>query len=411
MINGSAAKKKLPASGVLVKHVLPERVMRVLIDGRKILDGGIGVHTENTIQALLAQDNVDVSVILDPEIRKAPEVARSSWLERVDVVKDAARPYSLDEAFCMPRRVDFSHYDVFHVPHFTLPFGIKIPTVITVHDLIHIKYPEHIYYPWVARILIKSALRRASRVLTVSQATYDDLVEFVGSNEKLRSKLRVVPNALDPFFLKNPQGSEYLLNRFKLQGDYLLTVFSTVKPHKGVSDLLAAFKALKDRQRLTAAATPEGQVINDLKLVLVGKGTETLVERERLLDIVGSIPGVYVFGAVSKEELLNLYARALGVVVPSKIEGFCLPVIESHAQGTPVVVRPVPAIRELVTERDIICGDLSGPALESGLMELIRRHCSGKVLRGWPNLRRYDRDDIGRTMMAVYAEAVGAGVR
>ena len=408
MNNGVAARKEGATKQVLIKHLRPERVLRILIDGRKILDGGIGVHTENTIQALLAQENVDVSVILDPEVRKAPEVAKSTWLERVDVVKDSARPYSLDEAFGLPQRIDFSRYDLFHVPHFTLPFGIKIPTVITVHDLIHIKYPEHFYYPWVARFLIKSALKRASRVLAVSQATYDDLLEFVGPNEKIRAKLRVVPNALDPFFLKNPQGPEYLMNRFKLQGDYLLTVFSTVKPHKGVTDLLNAFKTIKERQRVIAAATPEGQVLNDLKLILVGKGTETLVERERLLEIAGSIPGVYVFGTVSREELLNLYAHALGVVIPSKIEGFCLPVLESHAQGTPVVVRPVPAIKELVTDRDVVCEDLGDPALENGLLELIRRHCSGQVIRGWANLARYDREDIGRTILQVYAEAIRA---
>ena len=116
------------------------RVPRVLIDGRKLQHGGIGTYLENLILGLLEKRSADVSLLADKDVaRKLP------WIQQVRLFHEPARPYSFDELFLMPRRIPWPEFDLFHVPHFTLPYGIPLPSVITLHDLIHINYPERWY--------------------------------------------------------------------------------------------------------------------------------------------------------------------------------------------------------------------------------------------------------------------------
>ena len=387
-------------------------LLRVLLDARKLWDGGIGVYTENLIAGLVGQCGVELGIIVPPAMRSSPRFARYAWRDAVEVIEDEAPPYSYDEMVGMPRRLPFKDYDVYHAPHYTLPFGVPIPSVVTVHDLIHMRYPEKIYYPLIAKHMIKSALNRAARVLTVSQATLDELSGLFSRPAAVRAKLRLVPNALDPYFLRDCSAAEYLASRFRLYGPFLVSVFSTLKPHKGLRDLLQAFHNLK---RAVNASSPAGaRAINDFKLVLIGQGMHS-GEINRLLDETGGVDDVYLLGEVSKEDLVNLYAGAAALVMPSLAEGFGLPVIEAQAQGTPVIARPVPAFRDVLGARDIVCSDFSVPALERGIAAFVAAYARGelreKVKRKEELLARFDRHEIARAVLQVYREAAEPATR
>ncbi len=386
-----------PQSSELSRQASFSPGLRVLVDARKILDGGIGVYTNNLINGLLDRDT-RVSVIGDPK-----KVEEMPWASSVECLAEVARSYSFEELFGLSRRIDFSQYDIFHTPHYILPYGIAIPTVVTIHDLIHIHFPEKVYYPWIASALIRSSLKRASRVLTVSQATFQDLHRFVGGRQDLMQKISVVPNALDPFFLESQPSGDFVRSRFGVSGSYFLAVASMLKPHKGVRDLFEAFQAFQKRR--------VAEDLPDVKLVLVGKGTETIVEVERLLNKVGGIKGVHLLGSVSREELFQLYGSAEALVVPSKAEGFCLPVIEAQAVGTPVVCRPVPAIQELLGNRDVVAADFSIQSFVESLLSLWQRRQRGD-LSSRPDLEarrkqmlRYDRGGIADVCLQVYQDA------
>ncbi|MCB0333568.1 MAG: glycosyltransferase, partial [Bdellovibrionales bacterium] len=231
-----------PQSSELVRQASFSPGLRVLVDARKICDGGIGVYTNNLICGLLDRDT-RVSVLGDPA-----KISEMPWSSDVLCLPEYARPYSLDELFGLARRVDFTQYDIFHTPHYVLPFGIPIPSIVTIHDLIHIHFPEKVYYPWIASALLRSALKRASRVLTVSQATFQDLHRFVSGRHDLMQKISVVPNALDPYFLDHEPSGDFVRSRFGITGHYFLAVSSMLKPHKGVRDLFEAFAAFQRRR-------------------------------------------------------------------------------------------------------------------------------------------------------------------
>ncbi|MGI6525023.1 MAG: glycosyltransferase family 4 protein [Bdellovibrionota bacterium] len=396
------------SDGEVAPTCVVKKKQRVLLDARKIWDGGIGVYTQNLITGLSEVAEIELSILVPSKICNSAEFATYPWLDRVKVVVEDAKPYSLEEMFKLGKRITSDKYDLYHSPHYTLPLGIKIPTVVTIHDLIHIKHPEKVYYPFIATPLIVSALKRSSRVLTVSQSTLNDLKRLCPLPSVTR-KLRLAPNAINPAFLaecKNP--NEYLGNKFKLTSPYFLSVFSTLKPHKGINDLLQAFLALKKRSNAIGGAY--AKACNDFKLVLVGQGMESLPSMDTLLEQVGGAKDVFVLGAVSTEDLLNLYSGATALVVPSLAEGFGLPVIEAQAQGTPVISRPIPSVLELLSKHDIACADFSKDALEAGLTTFIERYACGEYVDPLfdvaDKMKRFNIAEIAKTISFVYEEAV-----
>ena len=330
----------------------PARPIRLLLDGRKLRDGGIGVYTDNLITGLLEIGGVDITVIYgDERCREVPYASRVGWLF------DPAPPYSMNEMFSMSSRIDFSCYDIFHTPHYMLPYRIPIPTVVTVHDLIHITHPEKLWYPSVAKFLIRSAVRRADGVLAVSRHTQSGVQRLTGVAD---SKIRFVPNAIAPRILAesgkvahNDDGKPYLL-----------AIFSNIKPHKRLVDLLAAYQEFREggSWRDVAPQCPE--------LILAGYGVK------HGAALVQGREGVRVVGALSEKELRDTLRGARALIVPSIVEGFCLPAVEAQGVGTPVVCRPVPALLELVTERDTVAESFSVQSLTHAIESSMKNAAS-----------------------------------
>lgn len=370
----------------------PEKPLKVLVDARKLGGGGIGVYIDNLITGLLSNGGVQPTVIVNSQT----ELHTRGYGE-LEVIEDRAKLYSLDELWGLPRRIDLSSFDLFHSPHYTLPFRLPIPSVVTVHDLIHITHPERFYYPFVAKRLIRSALKRATRVLAVSNATAHSLTVLM---PRAKEKISVVPNALDPFYLieTGTHGDDVV------QGGkpYFIATFSNIKRHKAIEDLLGAFVALKARG--AREGDPLAFLLREIQLVLVGQGTDALRGS-------GKIPeGVTIAGAVSTRELHALYAGGTGLVVSSLAEGFCLPVIEAQACGTPVVVRPVPAVLELMTTNDYVCKDMSVESLTDGMYEFLKKRFSDAEENDYgvplEHMRRFCREDVTRAVVNVYRQAV-----
>ncbi len=325
------------------------RPIRLLLDGRKLRDGGIGVYTENLITGLLEVGGVTITVLYsDERCRTAPYASQVEWLW------DAARPYSVDEMLRMPARIDFSRFDIFHTPHYMLPYRIPIPTVVTVHDLIHITHPEKLWYPSVAKFLIRSAVRRADGVLAVSRHTRSAVATLTGAAD---AKVRYVPNAISPRIVEASTAAPH--NDDALP--YLLTLFSNTKPHKGLRDLLDAYQAFREGRQW---ASPPKVCPN---LHLAGFGAQALLDSPAERASIEHIDGVRIVGALSDAQLRAELRGASALVVPSLVEGFCLPAVEAQAVGTPVVCRPVPALLELVTESDTVAQSFSIDSLAKAI--------------------------------------------
>jgi alpha-1,3-rhamnosyl/mannosyltransferase len=298
--------------------------MRIGIDARKIADFGIGTYIRGLLHALDG----------DSYVAFAPERVAHLLPPGIEHVPIDAPHYSVREIVVLGRAVDRADIDLFHAPHYVVPFT-RVPFVVTVHDLIHLRHPNPLARLYAGQ-MIGRAVRRSRRVLTVSEAVKREIVATFGCAEE---HVVVTPNGAGAPFTAQGRAAE---------GRYFLYVGND-KPHKNVDVLVDAFSQ-----------------IEGASLVLAGAP----LERFRARD------GVIVTGFVDDDELAALYRGALALVMPSREEGFGLPALEAMACGCAVITSNASALVE-------ITGDaaLHVDANVDALREAMRRIASDDALR------------------------------
>jgi glycosyltransferase involved in cell wall biosynthesis len=221
-------------------------------------------------------------------------------------------------------------------PGFNPPPLGSVPFVFTIHDLIHIQVPaeaspaKQLYY----RLIVRPACHRAHRVLTVSEYSRAQILQWSGLSPE---RVVNVGNGVGPPFyhdgLRRQPGFPYVL------------YVGNSRPHKGLFNLLLAFR---------------GMTCSDLRLVLAGRiGAETACCVEGL----GMAHRTRIVGSPTDEDLADLYRGAVVLVLPSVAEGFGLPALEGMACGTPVIASWAGALPEVVGEAGALVDPLDVSAI------------------------------------------------
>lgn len=225
--------------------------------------------------------------------------------------------------------------DVFHSPVNVLPLRLPCASVVTIHDLAFIHYPQ--FYRPARRLYQRTFTSRSARAATLviadSQSTRQDIIAHFGVHP---DKVRVVYPAIDPRF--QPVDDPAVLARFRAAHDlpeHFLLYLATLEPRKNVEGLVRAYAELR-------AMAPDAP-----PLVLAGgKGWyyDTIFALVRQLGIERAVTFA---GYVSDEEQPLWYAAADLFIYPSFFEGFGLPVAEAMACGTPVITSDVSSLPEV----------------------------------------------------------------
>lgn len=293
--------------------------MNIGIDIRKIRDYGIGTHIRNVILYAAGRDPANrYFLFCHPSDFQQPR-NNFVWMS------DNSPKYSLAEHFSLAKKAAEQKLDLFHSPHFTLPFRLKQKAIVTIHDLIHLKFSQ--FFPhWkvrAAEFVIQKAIRKADVIIAVSQTTKGDILNFF---PRAQGKVEVLYNRLSDDWIASGDG--YDTASLGLNKDYLLYV-GNFKKHKGVETLIQAYQQLKDPP----------------PLVVVGKSAGMDPD---LSDAIFSDPRIRVFGFADTKLLRTLYANALLFVFPSLYEGFGYPPLEAMSCGTAVLSSDAPALKEVL---------------------------------------------------------------
>ncbi|HEY4348237.1 MAG TPA: glycosyltransferase family 1 protein [Gaiellaceae bacterium] len=246
----------------------------------------------------------------------APDLRFVAVTRRPDLVPDGIEaielPARLQEtrmAISMPRLLRRVRPELAHFQH-ALPPRWRGKTVVTLHDLSFEDDDTTMgrVDRLVFRTVVPRAARRAGHVLTVSERTKRDIVSRYGI---AGSKVTVTPNGVDPAFAPGGAHESFVL------------FVGAIQPRKDPLAALAAARAV------------------DLPLVVAGPEKDPELVRELRAG------GAELRGYVTQPELADLYRAAAMLVLPSRFEGFGLPVLEAMACGTPVVAADEPALREV----------------------------------------------------------------
>jgi glycosyltransferase involved in cell wall biosynthesis len=281
--------------------------------------------------------------------------------------------------------------DLLHSPDFIPPARGVNRSVITIHDLNFLYYPQfltaesHRYY----NQQIEWAVQRANHILADSHATKSDLTSLL---EVPPEKVTVVHLAANPGCRPLPEAQvQRIVARYGLEPGYLLFV-GTLEPRKNLPGLLQAYRLLLNDEVATAPLVLAG-----------GKGWlyDEIFEHVEVLRLTERVRFLH---DASDVDLVGLYNGASVLAMTSFYEGFGLPALEAMACGTPVVVAQRASLPEVVGE----AGLLVNPDDPDDIARALARVLTDGSLRvrmrelGLAQAARFTWEQTARKTLAVY---------
>ncbi len=367
--------------------------MKICIDARPVSEQmhGISRYAFNLIRQLASIDQHHEYLILTRLDRHLfSELPANFRLQGCDVPN-----YSLTEQFVIPRLLKRKSIDLFHSMTYSAPVFQPCKTVVTIHDLIPLVFPHH--YRWRHALyykhIVRRALQRAECILTVSDSSKRDLVRYFNLDP---NKIVVAYNGVDDRFKPDPSGlsKKIVSELISTEDSFILSVVND-KPHKNYSALIMAFKK----------ATAHMQTSCKLVMVGIEKINESKNIPEEIMARLICLP------KVTDDQLIALYQNAALFVLPTLYEGFCLPVLEAMACGTPVITSNVSSLPEVAGDAAILVNPDNIDELAEAIYNVLAFENLQKDLRekGIRRAKRFSWQETAQKTLKVYEEVMSLG--
>ena len=366
--------------------------MRIGIDARKLHDFGIGTYIRNLLQQLARLDQETEFVLI---CRGEDSTALTALGENFRAVPETSASYSVSEQLKIPIALRREGVTLFHAPHYVLPPLVRCPSIVTIHDCIHLMFPQYLpsrFALTYARASIGIAARRATRVLTVSDSSKRDILRHVDISPQ---KIDVIHNAYDERFGVEPAEEDVarVRERYQLHDQFVLYA-GNVKPHKNLGRLIQAFHLVRQRG------------LDHLKLVMIGDEISRYAALRRAVHQHQLHKYVRFLGYLPQETLAVMYRLAGVFVFPSLYEGFGLPPLEAMASGAPVVTSNVSSLPEVTGDAALLVDPYDPEAIAEGIHrvltdEALRRNLCSRGLR---RARQFSWESSVRRVREIYQD-------
>ncbi len=277
---------------------------------------------------------------------------------------------------------------------YTVPPFLPCPCVTTVHDISFKLFPH--LFSLKDRLLLNmsvpGSLRRADAVVTVSWSSRNDILKaypFVPPDKVFAARLAVGPEFKPMSATEQIARKDYLAQRYKIDGDYVLSV-GVLQPRKNLPMLIDAFLRARSRAGFSH------------KLAIAGKIGWLSLETEKAIKSAGD--SVLLLGYVPDDDLPLLYGCAELTVYPSIYEGFGLPVLEAMASGSPVITGDNSSLPEVVGDAGILLSAQDRTSWEESLIRLIEDASLRSKLRmlGLERASTFSWKETARKTLEVY---------
>lgn len=372
-----------------------------------VLDAGPAVHqsaglaryTESLASALWrhCRDAIDLALFYNSHSGHRPPDSLSPIPARTLTL--GQYPWRLGVLACQLLRAPIVERrlgsgSIFHATEHLLPRTAR-PSVMTVHDLIFERYPQHhtLANRTFLRVAMPLFVRRAGAIISVSRHTKRDILELYGTPP---DKIHVVEEGIEERF--RPAGEEEVrkvMESHSIRRPYLLMV-GTLEPRKNHA---LAFEALA---RLKAAGSRHCLVVAGSKGWLFDS-VQSKVERLQLTD------DVIFAGRVPDTDLPALYSGASCFLMPSLYEGFGIPVLEAMACGTPVVCSEASSLPEVAGSAACYIEQMTGEGLAEAVRRVLSNPQTAEQMRtaGLRRAARFCWRDAAMRTVDVYRSAAG----
>jgi glycosyltransferase involved in cell wall biosynthesis len=359
--------------------------MRIVLDARKYFDFGIGTYIQNLIPRIGTY--CDLAVLLAPE-----DTDRITFPHPIEKIVNDSGKYSMRELRSIAKDANRLKADVFHVPHYTVPYGLKMPCVTTIHDILHVRGKE--YFPFYkqlyARMMISHACHTSAAIIVDSEFTKQELLDMFSLDE---TQIHVIHLGVSSIFQE--KYSEETIQKFKTT--YHLTkptilYTGSLKPHKNVEVLIRAFANMKQR--------------SEFKLAFSGESIMKRAELWNMIEKLGITKDVVEIGQISRRELALAYQSASVVVLPSLYEGFGFSMLEAMASGIPAIGARAGSIPEIMGDGGILVDPHSIEDIKSALEKVLSdsEYRTTLISKGYTNVARFSWDTCAKQTFKIYMD-------
>lgn len=302
----------------------------------------------------------------------------------------------------LPKDIDLIHFPYFEPFFLALPLYKKHKTVVTVHDLTPIVFPDA--FPRGIKGELKwqmqrFALKKANGIITDSECSEKDVIKFIGARE---SKIDVVYLAAGEEFEvleQNEKDITALRKKYNLPGKFVLYV-GDVTWNKNLPRLINAIQT------------------TDIPLVMIGKSlvNESYDKNNpwnhdlvRVQELVINDKNIIRLGFVDTNDLVSIYNIATLFVMPSLYEGFGLPILEAMSCGCPVITTKEGSLKEVAGSAAYFVDGYNLKAIANGIEEVFNNKSLQDELRnkGFENIRKFSWEKTSAKTIEAYKKAVG----
>ena len=376
--------------------------MNIAFDAKRITNNatGLGNYSRFVLEALTEYRPENRYLLYSPSIGR-PELYRELLEHRSVQLHTPHRALaflggSLWRNYSIPRLVREAKVDLFHGLSNELPLGLyraqRVGTVVTIHDLAFIRYPQ--YYKPIDRLLYRrkygASARAADHVITVSEQTRRDVIDIFGVEEERVTT--VYQGCSERFAQIQPEEVAAARQALRLPQRYMLFVGS-IEERKNLLLAVEALAQLQDKE---------------LHLVAVGRRTpyvQQVLDRARRLGVTSRLHLQHQVGATY---LPGIYGGAEVFVYPSRFEGFGIPIIEALNAGIPVIGATGSCLEEaggptsLYTDPDN--ADMLASLIDRVLIDISLRRLM--IDEGRSYVERFTPKRIARDLSQVYEQVM-----
>jgi len=358
---------------------------------------GLGNYSRSTVSILSGFYPDSRYILYTPPYKPHPE-HRFADRENIQIVQPQGMYKHFSSAW---RSFGISHdakrdkVQIFHGLSGELPTGLSkhnIRPVVTIHDLIFLRYPQ--FYKSIDRRVytkkIKSACVNADLIIAISKQTKQDIIDFFGIAE---GKIRLVYQGCDPQFYDrcSDEQKQAVAAKYQLPPCYILYV-GTIEERKNLNTAVRALALLPVRY----------------SLVVVGKPTAYMQEINSVINRLGLSSRVHFIHKADFRDLPAIYQQAEVFVFPSVFEGFGIPVLEALNSKIPVITSNVSSLPEAGGAHSMYINPLDSKELEQALMRLFADSDlrNTMITNGQQHALNFREEKIAAALWDVYTELV-----
>lgn len=377
--------------------------MRICIDARNLISlermGGTGEYLQNLLINLAKIDIENEYILFLNYIRNKHHMAIKDYVKGNFNAKVCRIPWqfvrSLFEQVYLPIELLVGRVDIFHGTDFMIPRQLFGKSVVTIHDLMYLNYPEFIEPEWVESYKrnVKWSLKRAGLIIVESNFVKGDILKNFNIS---KDKIRVIYNGIgEGFMVLKESPRAYITKKYGIKYPYILFV-GTLEPKKNLVRLVEAFyQLLRSRPKR-------------FNLVLAG-GEGCLNYRDKIEQKVKELnlnEEVILTGYIQDEDLPMLYNCAELFVFPSIFEGFGIPPLEAMASGIPVVASNAASLPEVIGDAGILVDPFDTKAITEAISSCLSNYKLRKTLirKGLARARLFSWEAAARQTLALYKE-------